>query len=100
MTTIYDVLRRPIVTEKTNYMNEKLHKYTFEVASDANKTLVKEAVETIFDVDVVNVNIINVPPRRTRRIRSRRVMVRRGAYKKAIITLAPNDTIDLFEGVK
>jgi len=100
MTTIYDVLRRPIVTEKTNYMNEKLHQYTFEVATDANKTLVKDAIETIFDVDVLNVNIINVPARRTRRIRSRRVMVRRGAYKKAIITLAPNDTIDLFEGVK
>jgi len=100
MITIYEVLRRPIVTEKTNYMNEKLHQYTFEVAADANKTLVKDAVETIFDVDVINVNIINVPARRTRRIRSRRVMVRRGAYKKAIITLAPNDTIDIFEGVK
>ncbi len=100
MTTIYNVLRRPIVTEKTNYMNEKLHKYTFEVALDANKTLVKDAIETIFDVDVVNVNMINVPARRTRRARSRRVMVRRGAYKKAIITLAPNDTIDIFEGVK
>jgi large subunit ribosomal protein L23 len=94
------VLRRPIVTEKSNYMNEKLHQYIFEVALDANKTLVKDAVETIFDVDVTNVNIINVPPRRTRRMRSRRVMVRRGAYKKAIVTLAPDDTIDLFEGVK
>jgi large subunit ribosomal protein L23 len=100
MTTIYEVLRRPIVTEKSNYMNEKLHQYIFEVATDANKTLIKDAVETIFDVDVLNVNIINVPPRRTRRIKSRRVMVRRGAYKKAIITLAPNDTIDIFEGVK
>jgi large subunit ribosomal protein L23 len=100
MITIYEVLRRPIVTEKTNYMNEKLHQYIFEVATEANKTLVKDAVETIFDVDVLNVNIINVPPRRTRRIRSRRVMVRRGAYKKAIITLAPDDTIDIFEGVK
>jgi large subunit ribosomal protein L23 len=100
MTTIYEVLRRPIVTEKSNYMNEKLHQYIFEVATDANKTLIKDAVETIFDVDVLNVNIVNVPPRRTRRVRSRRVMVRRGAYKKAIITLAPNDTIDIFEGVK
>jgi len=100
MSTIFNVLRRPIVTEKTNYMNEKLHKYTFEVASDASKTLIKDAVETIFDVDVLNVNVINVPARRTRRARSRRVMVRRGAYKKAIITLAPNDTIDVFEGVK
>jgi large subunit ribosomal protein L23 len=100
MTTIYDVLRRPIVTEKTNYMNEKLHQYTFEVSPDATKGLIKDAVETIFDVDVVKVNIVNVPPRRTRRIRSRRVMVRRGAYKKAIVTLAPSDTIDIFEGVK
>jgi large subunit ribosomal protein L23 len=100
MTTIYEVLRRPIVTEKSNYMNEKLHQYIFEVATEANKTLIKDAVETIFDVDVLNVNIVNVPARRTRRIRSRRVMVRRGAYKKAIITLAPNDTIDIFEGVK
>jgi large subunit ribosomal protein L23 len=100
MPTIYNVLLRPIVTEKTNYMNEKLHQYTFEVARDASKTLIKDAVETIFDVDVLNVNVINVPARRTRRVRSRRVMVRRGAYKKAIITLAPNDTIDVFEGVK
>ena len=100
MITIYDVIRRPLVTEKSNYQSSKLHQYTFEVATDANKSLVKDAVETIFDVDVINVNIINVPARRTRRVRSRRVMVRRGAYKKAIITLAPNDTIDIFEGVK
>ena len=60
MSTIFNVLRRPIVTEKTNYMNEKLHQYTFEVASDASKTLIKDAVETIFDVDVLNVNVINV----------------------------------------
>jgi large subunit ribosomal protein L23 len=100
MTTIFSVLRRPIVTEKTNYMNEKLHQYTFEVAPDASKTMIKDAIETIFDVDVLNVNVINVPARRTRRVRSRRVMVRRGAYKKAIVTLAPDDTIDVFEGVK
>lgn len=100
MSTLYDVLRRPIVTEKSNYMNEKLHQYVFEVAPDATKTLVKDAVETIFDVNVVDVNIIVVPPRRTRRIRSRREMVRRSAYKKAIVTLAPTDTIDIFEGVK
>jgi len=100
MTTIYDVLRRPIVTEKTNYMNGELHQYVFEVTSDATKTMVKDAVETIFDVDVLKVNIINVPARRTRRARSRRVMIRRSSYKKAIVTLSPSDTIDLFEGVK
>ena len=99
MTTIYDVLRRPIVTEKTNYMNGDLHQFVFEVTSDATKTMVKDAVETIFDVNVLKVNIINVPARRTRRARSRRVMVRRGSYKKAIVTLRPGERIDFFEGV-
>jgi large subunit ribosomal protein L23 len=100
MTTIYDVLRRPIVTEKSNYLNSDLHQYVFEVASNATKSMVKSAVEAVFDVDVVRVNIVNVPARRTRRARSRRLLIRRGAYKKAIITLAPSDSIDIFEGVK
>lgn len=100
MTTIYDVLRRPIITEKTNYLNGDLHQYVFEVPSDATKSMVKDAVETLFDVDVLRVNIINVPAKRTRRARSRRLMVRRSGYKKAIVLLAPDDTIDIFEGVK
>lgn len=100
MTTIYDVLRRPLITEKSNYQNGKLHQYVFEVAKDATKTMVKDAVETLFDVDVRRVNIINVPAKRTRRVRSRRLLVRRGGYKKAIVTLSPEDTIDVFEGVK
>jgi large subunit ribosomal protein L23 len=100
MTTIYDVLRRPIVTEKSNFQNANLHQYTFEVSSDATKGMVKDAVETLFDVSVVRVNLINVSPKRTRRWKSRRVMVRRSGYKKAIISLALGDTIDLFEGVK
>ena len=100
MTTIYDILRRPIVTEKSNFQNSNLHQYTFEVTSDATKGVVKDAVETLFDVDVVRVNIINVPAKRTRRWKSHRLMVRRSGYKKAIITLALGDTIDIFEGVK
>lgn len=100
MTTIYDVLRRPIVTEKSNYQNAQLHQYSFEVAPRATKTLVKDAIETLFDVEVVRVNLINVPAKRTRRWRSRRLLVRRSGYKKAIVTLAPGDTIDIFEGVK
>lgn len=100
MTTIYDVLRRPIVTEKSNYLNGDLHQYVFEVTSDATKRLVKDAVEALFDVDVLRVNVINVPAKRTRRVRSRRLRVRRSGYKKAVVTLAPNDTIDIFEGVK
>jgi large subunit ribosomal protein L23 len=100
MTTIYEVLRRPLFTEKSNYQNSELHQYVFEVTSDATKGLVKDAVENLFDVDVMRVNMINVPAKRTRRWRNRRLTVRRGSYKKAIVTLAPGDTIDVFEGVK
>lgn len=100
MTTIYDVLRRPIITEKSNYQNSDLHQYVFEVAEDATKNLVKDAVETLFDVSVVRVNMMIMPAKRTMRARNRRMAIRRGSYKKAIVTLAPGDTIDVFEGVK
>ncbi len=100
MTTIYDVLRRPLITEKSNYLNSELHQYVFEVATDATKNMVKDAVETLFDVSVTRVNVINVPAKRTRRARSRQLKIRRSGYKKALVTLAPGDTIDVFEGVK
>ena len=100
MTSIYDILRRPIITEKSNYQAGDLNQYVFEVRMDATKQMVKDAVETVFDVDVARVNIINVPAKRSRRWRNRRVKVRRSAYKKAIITLEPGETIDVFEGVR
>ncbi len=100
MTNLYEVLRRPVVTEKSNYQNSRLHQYTFEVASDATKTVVKDAVEKIFDVTVLRVNILNVPAKQARRARSRRVAIRNAAYKKAIVTLAPDDRISVFEGVE
>jgi len=100
MTTIYDVLRRPLITEKTSFMSAKLNQFVFEVADDATKTMVKDAIETVFDVDVVRVNIINAPAKRSRRARSRRLLVRRPGFKKAIITLAEGQTIDIFEGVQ
>ena len=100
MATIYDVLRRPLVTEKSNYLNSALHQYVFEVSKDATKSLVKDAIETLFDVNVLRVNMINTPAKRSRRARSRRLMVRRSGYKKAVVLLAPGDTISVFEGVK
>jgi large subunit ribosomal protein L23 len=100
MTTLYDVLRRPLITEKSNYLNGELHQYVFEVTNDATKSMVKDAVETLFDVHVTRVNVINVPAKRTRRARSRQLKIRRSGYKKAVVTLAPGDTIDVFEGVK
>ena len=100
MTYLYDILRRPIITEKSNYQAGDLNQYVFEVSMDATKQMVKDASETVFDVDVARVNIINVPAKRSRRWRNRRVKVRRSAYKKAIITLEPGETIDVFEGVR
>lgn len=100
MTTIYDVLLRPIVTEKSNYLNSDHHQYVFEVTEDSSKRLIKDAVELLFDVDVLRVNVINVPAKRTRRFRNRQLRVRRSGYKKAIVTLAQGDTIEIFEGVK
>ena len=69
MTTIYDVLRRPLVTEKSSYQSGKLGQYAFEVAADATRTMVKDAVETLFDVNVARVNILNTPAKRGRRAR-------------------------------
>lgn len=100
MSTVHDILRRPIITEKSNYLAGDLNQYVFEVSQDATKHMVKDAVETLFDVDVLCVNIINVPAKRSRRWRNRRVMVRQSAYKKAIITLAPDERLDIFEGVR
>ena len=100
MATIYDILRRPLVTEKSNHQMSKLHQYAFEVMGDATRTMVKAAVDELFDVKVLRVNIINAPAKRSRRARSRRVAVRHSGYKKAIVTLAAEDRIPFFEGVE
>jgi len=100
MTSLYEILRRPIVTEKSSFQSGKLNQYTFEVMDAATKAQIKEAVQTLFDVTVLRVNVLRVPARRSRRARSRRVLVRRSGYKKAVVTLAPGQSIDVFEGVK
>lgn len=99
MTSTYAILRRPIITEKSSYLS-KLGQYVFEVDPNATKNQIKEAVEAIFEVDVVRVNVVNVPPRRSRRPRSRRVLVRRSGIKKAVVTLAEGQRLPVFEGVK
>ncbi|HET8563459.1 MAG TPA: 50S ribosomal protein L23 [Candidatus Binatia bacterium] len=99
MTTIYEVLRRPLVTEKSSYQSGRLNQYSFIVADNATRQQVKDAIETLYDVSVVRVNIINSPAKRGRRLRSRRLLVRKPGYKKAIITLAEGQTLQIFEGV-
>jgi large subunit ribosomal protein L23 len=93
---VYEVIRRPIDTEKTRYQAED-GKYTFEVDRRANKHQVKEAVEGVFGVEVLSVNVINMPAKRGRY--GPRIVTRRPAWKKAIVTLAPGERIDVFEGV-
>jgi large subunit ribosomal protein L23 len=100
MSTIYEVLRRPLVTEKSNYQSSQLHQYVFEVAQDANRTQVKDAIEQMFSVTVTRVNLINVAAKRSRKSRSRKWVISRPSYKKAIVTLAPEDRIPIFEGVE
>lgn len=93
----YDVLRRPIVTEKSNRQTEVQKQYTFEVDRRANKLQVKDAVETAFNVKVLDVNIVNVPPKLGRY--GRRIVTKKPAYKKAVVTLIPGNSIMFFEGV-
>ena len=99
MTTTFEVLRRPLVTEKSSYQSGKLNQYSFIVADTATRKQVKDAIETLYDVSVIRVNIINSPAKRGRRLRSRRLLVRKSAYKKAVVTLAAGQTLQIFEGV-
>ena len=89
----YEVLRRPIITEKAVELARTHNQYTFEVAMRANKRMIREAVEEIFDVDVVKVRTM-IMPGKTRRW-GRRVSKTR-SWKKAIVTLAPGHTIDIY----
>ncbi len=93
-----DIIRRPVITEKSNYLADELNQYTFIVDSSANKLQIKEAVELAWpDVTVEKVRVSNMPAKRARRLR--RMTIRHAGYKKAIVTLEPGGRIDLFEGV-
>jgi large subunit ribosomal protein L23 len=93
-----EVIRRPIITEKTNSAASDLNQYTFVVHDKANKVQVREAVELAFpNVSVVKVRMAIMPAKRSRRWR--KIVTRKSAYKKAIVTLSAGDSIDLFEGV-
>lgn len=88
----YDVVRRPVVTEKSSGAQEASNKYTFEVKPGSNKIEIKKAIETLFSVSVTNVNMISMPSKR------RRVFGRPGhapAWKKAVVTLKAGDQIDV-----
>src|SRR4030095_8532323 len=100
MNTIFETLRRPLVTEKTSSQSGRLNQYSFIVADNATRTQVKDAIETLYDVTVERVNIINTSAKRGRRIRSRQLLIRKAGYKKAIVTLAEGQTLEMFGGVQ
>jgi large subunit ribosomal protein L23 len=90
----YEVLRRPILTEKSMLMSDD-NKYVFEVDGRANKKQIKEAVEKAFDVSVAKVAVVTMQGK-TRRWG--RKVTKTSPWKKAIVTLVAGDTIQLFEG--
>ena len=92
---LYEVLRRPLITEK-NASLQVQGKYAFEIADNANKHQVKQAVEKAFDVKVTAVNMMIVHGKR-RRAGRREILT--PSWKKAVVTLQPGDKIGFFEGV-
>lgn len=89
-----DIIKRPVITERSSDLIEGENKYTFVVDKKANKIEIKEAIEKLFNVTVVNVNTLNVKPKRRRVGRYEGF---RSGYKKAIVQLAAGDTIEVFE---
>ena len=87
----YEIIIRPVDTEKTRFQASELGKYTFEVHPGANKMEIKQAIEAIFDVEVSAVNTLIMPAKRGWR-------AYRGPWKKAVVTLAEGERMDVFEG--
>jgi len=96
MSDAYDIIKRPLLTEKATDLREHFNQVCFEVDSRANKREVAKAVEKIFNVKVTGVNIANTKPK------PKRLGIHHGyrtGYKKAIVSLKEGDTIDIFEKV-
>lgn len=93
---IYNVIKRPLFTEKGTALKEKENKLVIEVDRKANKVEIKKAVEEIFNVKVESINTINVRPKR--RMRGR-IPGQTSASKKALITLKKGEKLDFIEGV-
>ena len=94
------ILKSPLVTEKVSSLNEK-GKYGFIVDVTANKVEIKQAVEKMYGVNVEKVNTLSVMGKlKVRSTKAGMLSGRTPNYKKAIVTVRPDQTIDLFEGVK
>ncbi len=90
------IVRRAMITEKGSRMREKQNRYTFQVSTEANKIEIKEAIQKIFKVDVLDVHTIHVQGKMKR---LGRTAGRRSSWKKAIVTLKEGQTIELFDQI-
>ena len=91
----YDIIKRPIISEKTNMQKEKSNQVTFEVDPRAYRIEVQRAVEKIFNVKVADIHTMNVRGKFKRR---GRILGKRRNWKKAIVKLMPGERIEFFEG--
>ncbi|RYZ61097.1 MAG: 50S ribosomal protein L23 [Chitinophagaceae bacterium] len=95
-----EILIKPILTEKANSQQESLRRYAFKVARKANKLEIKKAVETMYGVTIVDVNTIVVAGKnKTRYTKKGFVQGQKSAYKKALVTVAEGETIDLYANI-
>ena len=94
MKTPQDIVLRPIISEKMEYLKEAQRRYAFRVRRDANKIEIKDAIETIYKVTVTGVNVMN---RLGKKRRMRYTEGRRANWKKAVVTLKEGDAIEYFE---
>lgn len=92
----YEIVKRPLVTEKSNIQKENHNKVTFEVERTANRVEIRRAVEKIFNVRVQSVQTLQVKGKVKRR---GKILGKRKDWKKAIVTLMPGERIEFFEGV-
>lgn len=93
----YDIIRRPVITEKSSLLQEDLNQFAFEVNPNANKFQIKEAIELVFDIDaddILKVRTMVMPAKRGRR--GRKVYTRRRQWKKALVTLNDGISIEIF----
>ena len=91
----YEIIKRPLNTEKTNIQKEIANQVTFEVDRRANRIEIRRAIETAFQVKVASVQTMNIKGKTKRR---GRFVGKRRNWKKAIVTLMPGERIDFFEG--
>ena len=95
-----DVLIKPILSEKANKLSEKQNRYSFVVDRKANKLEIKKAIESFYGVTVTGVNTAVVPGKNKSRFTKAGVISgRKPAYKKAFVTVAEGDTIDLYSNI-